>query len=222
MSAAGSSGELMMDKNALDILADAISDAGAWQWWHMENDMLQLEFRDVQLYDDSKPENDTHTMDVIAVRFIGGIFAVFLDQMDSDGQRPWYERLHDDEIPAFDCDGYQLRFDDPQYAAQVYDSYPNRTPLTPFNGMDSLTGAGHLIAVKCGDAGIVAGGSRMEVVSRTARIPQSEIEPLSRKWWGYWKKYWRVRGTGDALAKDYACEVAIPVGGNDPRGMWDR
>ena len=36
-----------MDKRALDILADAISDIGSWQWWHLEDDMLQMEFRDV-------------------------------------------------------------------------------------------------------------------------------------------------------------------------------
>ena len=37
-----------MNETALNILADAISDAGAWQWWHMEKDMLQLEFCGVQ------------------------------------------------------------------------------------------------------------------------------------------------------------------------------
>lgn len=49
-----------MHKKALDILADAISDAGAWQWWHVENDMLQPEFCGVQLYDESKPEQKPH------------------------------------------------------------------------------------------------------------------------------------------------------------------
>lgn len=50
-----------MNQNALNILADAISDVGSWQWWHMENDMLQLEFRDVLLYDESKSEQNTPT-----------------------------------------------------------------------------------------------------------------------------------------------------------------
>ena len=36
-----------MDKKTLDILTDVISDVGSWQWRHPENDMLQLEFRDV-------------------------------------------------------------------------------------------------------------------------------------------------------------------------------
>jgi hypothetical protein len=97
-----------VDKKALDILADAVSDVGSWQWWHMEKDMLQLEFRDVRLYDASKPEKDAHTMDVIAVRFYGNVFAVFLDDLEEEGKRPWYERFYDDEIPAFVCSGYEM------------------------------------------------------------------------------------------------------------------
>ena len=209
-----------MDKKALGILADAISDVGAWQWWHLENDMLQLEFCDVQLYDESKPEKDPHTMDVIAIRFLGNVFAVFLDNLEEDAEKPWYERFHDDEIPAFECDEYELNFDDPEYAHTVYNAYRNRTKITPFDGIDILNSAGHLIAAKCGDTGIVAGGDRMEVVSRNAAISEEEIEPLSRKWWEYWKQYWRLRGTRNALPKDRACEVTIPVNTEDPQGNW--
>jgi hypothetical protein len=31
---------------------------------------------------------------------------------------------------------------------------------------------------------------------------------------------WRLRGTRDALPKDYACEVTIPVDKEDPQGNW--
>jgi len=209
-----------MDKKVLDILADAISDAGAWQWWHMEGDMLQLEFCGVQLYDESKPEQEPHTMDVIAVRFYDHVFAVFLDDMDEDDPKPWYERFHDDELPPFECDGYELEFDNPEYALQIYKAYGNRTPVTAFDGMNTLKSAGHLIAAKCGDAGIIAGGGRMEIVNKNGPISEEEIGPLFRKWWEYWQKYWRLRGTRDALAKDLTCEVTIPVNQEIPRGKW--
>jgi len=209
---------MVMDKRALNILADAISDAGSWQWWHMENDMLQLEFCDVQLYDGSGSEEDIHTMDAVAVRFFGNVFAVFLDDLDEDGEKPWYERLHDDEIPALECDTYELAFDDPEFAQEVYDGYRNRRPAAPFSGVDALTGAAHMIAVKCGDTGVIAGGDRIQVVSRSASIPEEEIEPLSVKWWEYWKTYWRLRGTRDALKRDPVCEVTIPVDAEDPQG----
>ncbi|WP_308681488.1 hypothetical protein [Stomatobaculum longum] len=142
-----------MNQNALNILADAISDVGSWQWWHMENDMLQLEFRDVLLYDESKSEQNTHTMDVIAVRFYGNVFIVFLDDLDEAEEKPWYKRLYDDEIPTFECDGYE-----------------NRTSITTFDGMDTLTCAKHLIAAKCGDAGVIAGGGQIKVVTKNSLI----------------------------------------------------
>ena len=145
------------------------------------------------------------------------MFAVFLDNLDEGEGKSWYERLYDDEIPALECDGYELEFDRPEYAKEVYDGYRNRTPVTPFGGMDTMTGAKHLIAAKCGDAGIIAGGDRMEVVSRHGVIPEEKIEPLSRKWWEYWKSYWRSRGTHDAFQKDWACEVTIPVDIKDPK-----
>ena len=206
-----------MNKKTLDILADAISDVGAWQWWHMENDMLQLEFRDVLLYDESKPEQDTHTMDVIAVRFYGNVFAVFLDNLKEPEEKPWYKRLYDDEIPAFECDGYELEFDSSEYAKEVYDGYRNRTPITPFDGMNTLTGTKHLIAAKCGDAGVIAGGDQIKIVTKSNSISEEDIEPLSKKWWKYWNTYWRLRGTKDALQKDWACEVTIPVDVRDPQ-----
>ena len=207
-----------MDKKALDILADAVSDVGSWQWWHMEKDMLQLEFRDVQLYDASKPEKDAHTMDVIAVRFYGSVFAVFLDDMEEEGERPWYERFYDDEIPAFACSGNEMKFDSPAYAEEVFNSYRNRTPVTPFEGRDTLTGAKHLIAARCHDAGIIAGGDRIRIVGRNGPIEEEGIASLSEKWWEYWKNYWRVRGTKDAFKKDWACEVTIPEGSPDRLG----
>ena len=200
-----------MNKQALDILADAISDVGAWQWWHVKDDMLQLEFCDVQLYDASKPEREPHTTDAIAVRFFGSSFAVFLDDLEENAEKPWYERLSDDEIPPFACDAYELKFDDPEYAQEVYDGYRNQTPVTPFDGRKTLNSAAHLIAARCGLVGVVAGGDRIGVIGKNGPIPEEEIEPLARKWWEYWKTYWRLRGTHDALAKDRACEVTIPV-----------
>ena len=142
-----------------------------------------------------------------------------MDDLDEDAVKPWYERFYDDEIAAFECDGYELEFDNPEYAREVCNGYRNRKPITSFVDMDNLTGAKHLIAVKCGDTGVVAGGDRIEVVSKNVSILEEEIEPLSRKWWEYWKNYWRLRGTPNALQKDQTCEVTIPVDVKKRRGF---
>ena len=205
-----------MEKKTLDILADAISDVGSSQWCHADDNMVQVEFRDIQLYDESKPEKDTHTIEAIAIRFIGNVFAVFLDNLSEEEGKPWYERLYDDEISPFECNGYELKFDHPEYAQEVYDEYRNQTPITTYDGMNTLTGANHLIAAKCGDVGVIAGGDRMEVVTHNGLLSEEEIVTLSKKWWEYWKDYWRLRKTQNAYQKDWACEVTIPVSQNNP------
>ena len=112
--------------------------------------------------------------------------------------------------------GYELKFDHPEYAQEVYDEYRNQTPITPYDGMNTLTGANHLIAAKCGDVGVIAGGDRMEVVTHNGLLSEEDIATLSKKWWEYWKDYWRLRKTQNAYQKDWACEVTIPVSQNNP------
>lgn len=84
----------------------------------------------------------------------------------------------------------------------------------------SLTEVKHLISVKCGDKGFIAGGDWIAIVNKKGKIAQEEIEVLSKKWWEYWKKYWQLRGTADAMKKDRACEITIPVSRENPQGYW--
>ena len=73
-----------MNKNTLDILANSISDVGSWSWWNVDDGMIQLEFWDVQLYDETKPEKDSHTTNILALVFTDNSFAVFLDNFDDE------------------------------------------------------------------------------------------------------------------------------------------
>ncbi len=198
-----------MNKDTLNILADAISDVGAWNWWYTTDDMFQVEFRDVQLYDESKPEKDTHTTDVIAVRFYGHAFAVFLDDLD---EANWYERFRDDDSVFYDIETYDLAFDDAQGAELLLKDYRHKTPVKDFNGPETITAAKHLICARCADVGFIVGGDEIEVVGKKGKYTEEEIETAARKWWEYWKDYWRLRKTKEAYPKDYACEVTIPAG----------
>ena len=47
-----------MNLNALNILADAISDVGSWHCWYVKEDMVHVQFCDIQLYDEAKPEKE--------------------------------------------------------------------------------------------------------------------------------------------------------------------
>ena len=72
----------------------------------------------------------------------------------------------------------------------------------------------------CDDVGFTVGRDEIEIVGRKGKYTEEEIESLSRKWCEYWKGYWCLRGTRDALPKDFACEVTIPVNKEDPQGNW--
>lgn len=197
-----------MNKKILDILADAISEVGSWHWWLIKDDMIQIQFCDVLLYDEAKPEKDTHTTDVLAVRFYGHTFAVFLDNLDEDN---WHEHFRDDDSIIYPVDTYDLAFDDRKEAAAVLNDYKNKTEIKDFNGPETLSAGKHLLYARCGDVGFIVGGDEIAVAGKKGRYTEEEIETTSGKWWDYWREYWKLRGTKDAYPEDYACEITIPV-----------
>ena len=209
--------EAVTSRDALNILADAISDVGSWWCWHVGDDMLQLEFCDVQLYDETKAEKETHTTDVLAVRFYGHVFAVFLDDLND---KNWHERFRDDDSILYPVDTYDMAFDDNKEAESLLNDYRNRVPVKDFKGAETMAAAKHIFCARCDEVGFIVGGDEIEIVGKKGKYTEEEIEPLSRKWWEYWKNYWRLRATRDALPKDYACEVTIPVNQEAPQGKY--
>ena len=209
--------EAVTSRDALNILADAISDVGSWWCWHVGNDMLQLEFCDVQLYDETKAEKETHTTDVLAVRFYGHVFAVFLDDLND---KNWHIRFRDDDSILYPVDTYDMAFDDHEKAESLLNDYRNRVPVKGFKGAETLAAAKHILYARCDEVGFIVGGDKIEIAGEKGKYTEEEIELLSRKWWDYWKDYWRLRGTRDVLPKDYVCEVTIPVNKENPQGMW--
>jgi len=197
-----------VNKNALNILSDAISEVGSWHYWLIKDDMIQIQFCDVMFYDETKPQKEPHTTDVLAVRFHGHSFAVFLDNLDDDN---WYQRLRDEDSVYYSVDTYELAFDDVKEAASLMNDYMHKSVIKDYSGLETLLTAKHLLYARCGDVGFVAGGDEIRVVGRNRRYSEEDIETASRKWWDYWREYWKLRGTKDAYPEDYACEITIPV-----------
>lgn len=197
-----------MNINTLNILADAISDVGSWHRWYIKDDMVHIQFCDIQLYDESKPEKETHTTDVLAVRFYHHAFAVFLDNLTEDH---WHERLCTDDSVIYPVDTYDLAFDDVKEAESLLNDYRNRIPIKAFSGLKTLSAAKHLLCARCDKVGFIVGGDEIEVAGKKGNYTEEEIETAARKWWDYWKDYWKRRKTKDAYPKDYACEITIPI-----------
>ena len=204
-----------MNKNTLNILADAISEVGAWYWWYINDDVVQMEFCDVMLYDESKPKKETHTTDLLAIRFYNNAFAVFLDNQGNDN---WHEHLRDDDSVLYPVDTYELVFDDIKEAELLLKDYRNRISVKGFNGTATLSTTKHILCARCDDVGFIAGGDVIEIAGKKGKYTEEEIETAARKWWDYWKDYWKLRRTKDAYPKDYACEITIPVSGETQNG----
>ena len=147
------------------------------------------------------------------MRFYGHVFAVFLSDLNDEN---WHVRFRDDDSILYPVDAYDMVFDDKKEAELVLNNYRNRISVKNFSGTETLAAAKHLFCARCDEVGFIVGGDEIEIAGEKGKYTEEEIEPLSRKWWEYWKDYWRLRGTRDALTKDFACEVTIPVNNEDP------
>ena len=159
--------EAITSRDALNILADAISDVGSWWCWHVGDDMLQLEFCDVQLYDETKAKEETHTTDVLAVRFYGHVFAVFLDNLNDEN---WHELFRDDDSILYPIDTYDMAFDDKKEAESILNDYKNRIPVKDFKGAETLATAKRILCARCDEVGFIVGGDEIEFVGKRGNI----------------------------------------------------
>lgn len=198
-----------MNAYTLNLLADAISDVGSWHRWVIKDDMVQVQFCDIMLYDENTLEKETHSTDVLAVRFRGNAFAVFLDNLNEEN---WYKRFRDDDSVIYPIDTYNMAFDDIKETERLLNEYQHKTVIKDFAGSESLFTAKHLLYADCDDVGFIVGGNEIEVVGRKGKYTEEEIETAYKKWCDYWRTYWKLRGTKNAYPKDYVCEITIPVG----------
>ena len=181
--------ECITGRDTLNILADAISDVGSWWCWHAGDDMLQLEFCDVQLYDETKAEKETHTADVLAVRFYGHVFAVFLDNLNDEN---WYLRFCDDDSILYPVDASDMAFDDEKEAASVLNDYKNRISVIDFNGTETLAAAKHILCARCASIvpdGVLFRGSTAHKSLRKELVENQQLRAVISMPSGVFKPY---------------------------------
>lgn len=148
---------------------------------------------------------------MIALRFEDDAFLTVLDNYENNEDKPWYDKLHDDEIPPFEIETFEFDFNNIEYVNEVTGLYKNKTILNDFENDEPVFTVKYILAAKCNDVGFVVGGNNMEIVTHNGILSEEDIEKANKKWWEYWKDYWKLRGSKDAYEKDFACEVCIPV-----------
>ncbi len=193
-----------MEKESLKILAKAISDVGCWCWWVTDINLVQLEFRGVQLLNNNSLDKNSKSAH-IALRFSENDFLIFFDKNE---ENDWHIKLQKDEIEPFPIHYDFFEFNNNEMINEIERAYTNKIVIKENKKMDGIK---NVLVFKAGSVAVVIGGDIFGVYDRDGEITEKNLLERNKLWWIFWKDYWEERETNEAYNKDYACEVTIPV-----------
>ncbi|MDR1911729.1 MAG: hypothetical protein LBQ52_05210 [Helicobacteraceae bacterium] len=164
-----------MEKEALDILCDAISDVGYWQWRIVKNDAVQLEFSDTQLLDSDRIDKQSKSAN-IALRFKQNSFLGFYDNYENDND--WFDRLLKDEIYPFCLEGGYFEFGDKKAIVLIKNKYKNEHIIKANDNVKTK----YTLAFKAGEIAVIAGGDHFYIYDNRAEIALEALALRNRLW----------------------------------------
>lgn len=204
-----------MDQEPLDILAAAIYEGGGLRWWEAALPrVVQLEFVGVQLAVSDTSEDVPRPLWSVVLRFLDPTSAVFtIDPMSLEAD--WPERLRQGTIDPLGLSYEQLTFHDVELARRLLTNADVALGVVgTLPDAETWLEAPARLAFRAGRGGAVITAEAMEVVAETGAIDLGDIVRMHEAWGLYWQEYWRRRGTGDALAYDFSCEIVVPLKGS--------
>jgi hypothetical protein len=198
----------------LETLASAIYDVGYWSWWTSDLPAIfQVEFNGTHLYfppeDKAKPPSGQ-----IAIQFRNLKSVSFLTRQKFQIEMAynWEEQLQNDEIEPFTCEESYFTFNDIVLMKQMIDEAKSIKTIYGYNPKNSsFQFEKARLVFWAGNAGLAISGEEMRLLNKDGWIELKDIPEINKKWWDYWQEYWKVINTDQALPKDYACEVTIPI-----------
>lgn len=197
---------------ALAILTEAITDVGCWNWWteHFP-DCFQVEFSGVQLW--NEPRNPAEPPSgIIALRFSGLKSVCFLTRNADETPEDWADRLRNDEFEQPPSVSFGEFTFEPDRLGEILEAAERFDVIFGLNPAQvDVQQSPALLAFWAGEMGVCVMADRMDILNVHGPVPLNEIATQHAAWWEYWKKYWEVYDTPQALPLDYACEVTIPA-----------
>ncbi|MFD1552540.1 hypothetical protein DNU06_17180 [Putridiphycobacter roseus] len=201
-------------KEKLEVLEDAISDVGYWNWWTADfPKLIMLEFGGTQIW--TKPNDNESPSGQIGITFQNPYSVSFLtrEQYKRDTPENWADLLHNDKLDQPEIEHGQFTFTDLELIEQIIKEskkvetvFGNKPTDPDFKNAEFKFGFWAI------NFGCVISCESVNVVSHDGEISLDEVENRKDKWWKYWKEYWEKRDSNNPLPKDYACEVTIPAG----------
>lgn len=197
-----------------DLLAEAICDIGYWSWWAARlPDFIQLEFGGTQLYFPPAAENQPPRTK-IAVRMVKPKSIAFMTRREIQGEAAanWFNDLHHDKMEPPTCSYDAFTFTDKEMISDIIQEAKSMHVLHGYTPTESdFLKENCTLVFWAGDYGCAVAAEEMALYNYDGEVPVEDVPAMHKAWWDYWKKYWELRGTPNALPKDYACEVTIPV-----------
>lgn len=203
----------LTEEQILDILSNAICDVGYWSWWTTNlPTVIQIEFGGTQLYfppeDNSQPPSTQ-----IAIQFRNPKSISFLTRLDSkSGDLNWFDDLHNDKMEPPTCSYDEFTFTDHSLIAAIINEAKTIKTIHGYSPTDSLFQTErYKLVFWAGDYGFAVASDEIRLLTKVGQVELDRIPSVHSEWWAYWRKYWDLINTRDALPKDYACEVTIPL-----------
>jgi hypothetical protein len=191
------------------ILVSAISDVGYWRWWSEKlPEIFQMEFGGVQIYvpseDKTKPPSG-----LLALKFLRPSYVSFIRRKSNTDNLPadWPQQLKEDKIAPFNVSNDEFALNDDDLFLTVV----NQIDSEVIHFTNNLGGKDVKLAFWAGAVGMKIEAAEIRPILISGEVQISAIASLHGDWWTYWRDYWKKRDTAEALPKDYACEVTIPL-----------
>ena len=204
--------EAPLPEELLSVLSNAVSDVGYWSWWtQAPSGDFQIEFGGTQLYfpplEETAPPNSQ-----VAFAFAAPTAINFISRGSAPADFDWAAQLQEDKIEPLNCSPEAFSFGKNAITQSLLEEVTDYKTVLGTNPMDSYKASDAVfLAFWCGDVGFSIAAAALSLTSHAGDFPLSEVMPINRTWWEYWKHYWEVRGTENQLPEDYGCEVTIPI-----------
>lgn len=207
------SSESLTETQVLDILSNAIYEMGYWSWWTTDlPTIIQLEFGGTRLYfpptDNSQPPSTQ-----ILIQFGNPKSISFLTKQEIQGNdQTWFDDLHNDKMEAPTCSYGYFTFTDNSLMTEIINEAKTIKTIHGYSPTDNLFQTEkYKLAFWAGNYGFAVSADEIKLLAMNGKVEFDQIPKVNSEWWTYWRKYWDLVNTKNALPKDYACEVTIPL-----------
>lgn len=203
----------LSEAQILSILGKAISDLGYWSWWATDlPKVIQIEFGRTQLY--FPPKDSTLAPNTqLAIQFVNPKSISYLSRAEnSEVTQNWFNDLHNDKLEHPFCNDEEFTFTDFSKMTAIINRAKTINTIFGYNPSDNeFKNENYKLVFWADDYGFAVASEKMYLLTKEDYIELDQIPSLHSDWWAYWKKYWDLKNSENALPKDFACEITLPL-----------